>query len=49
MPFRSKRQVAWMWINKPDMAERWAKETKSFKRLPNKVKSKGHGRKSKGH
>jgi len=39
MPFKSKAQQRWMFANKPRMAKRWAKETKSFKRLPEKVAS----------
>lgn len=26
MPFRSEKQRAWMFANKPKMAEKWAKE-----------------------
>lgn len=26
MPFKSKRQKAWMYINKPKIAKRWAKK-----------------------
>ncbi len=26
MPFKSKKQRAWMWANKPAMAKRWAKK-----------------------
>lgn len=38
MPFKSRSQQKWMFANKPEMAKRWAKETKSFKALPDKVK-----------
>ncbi len=34
MPFKSKKQVAWMFSQKPEMAKRWAKETPSIKSLP---------------
>lgn len=34
MPFRSKAQMRWMYANKPRMAKRWARHTKSTKRLP---------------
>lgn len=38
VPFRSKRQMRWMFANHPDMAERWAKETPNEKSLPEKAK-----------
>lgn len=38
MPFRSKSQQRYMFAKHPKIAKRWAKETKSFKRLPNKKK-----------
>jgi hypothetical protein len=34
MPFASKAQARWMFANHPRMAKKWAKETKSMKRLP---------------
>lgn len=37
MPFRSVKQQKWMFKNKPKMAKRWAKETKDFKSLPEKI------------
>lgn len=36
MPFKSKSQMKWMFANKPDMAKRWADETKNIKSLPQK-------------
>jgi len=33
MPFKSKRQARWMFSQKPKMARRWAKHTKSIKSL----------------
>lgn len=36
MPFKSKAQQRWMFAKEPKMAERWAKETKDFDRLPAK-------------
>lgn len=39
MPFKSKAQQKWMFANKPEMAKRWAKETKNIKKLP-RVKQK---------
>ena len=38
MPFKSKQQAKWMFKNKPAMAKKWAKHTKSIKALPKKVK-----------
>lgn len=38
MPFKSKKQIKWMYANKPKMAKKWAKHTKNIKRLPTKVK-----------
>jgi hypothetical protein len=40
MPFKSKKQAKWMFANKPKMAKEWASKTKSFKKLPNKVRVK---------
>ncbi len=34
MPFTSKSQRAWMFANKPKMAEKWAQETPKGARLP---------------
>jgi hypothetical protein len=34
VPFASRSQQRWMFANHPDMAERWAHETPSIKRLP---------------
>jgi len=34
MPFRSQAQAAWMFANKPEMAQEWASKTKSLKKLP---------------
>lgn len=42
MPFKSKDQEAWMWANKPEMAEKWEKHTPNRKNLPKKVKHKSH-------
>ena len=38
MPFKSKAQQRWMFAKHPKMAKRWAKETKSMKRLPARKK-----------
>ncbi|MCX6794808.1 MAG: hypothetical protein NTY31_02385 [Candidatus Falkowbacteria bacterium] len=38
MPFKSQAQRKWMFANKPEMAEKWAKETPKDKKLPKKVK-----------
>lgn len=45
VPFRSKRQMRWMFANHPEMAERWAKETPNEKALPEKAKCKKKKRK----
>lgn len=34
MPFKSKKQMRWMFANEPAMARRWAKETPNEKALP---------------
>lgn len=39
MPFKSKAQRAWMYANKPEMAEEWQEHTPKGKKLPKKVKS----------
>lgn len=44
MPFKSKAQRKWMHATKPEMAERWEKETPKGKKLPEHVRKKG-GRK----
>jgi hypothetical protein len=40
MPFRSKKQWRWAFVTKKPWARRWARETKSFKRLPRRKKRK---------
>ena len=40
MPFKSKKQRAWMYKNKPKMAKKWEKETPKGAKLPRKVKPK---------
>lgn len=40
MPFKSKKQRAWMWRFLPNMARQWEKKTKNIKNLPDKVKKK---------
>ena len=40
MPFSSSSQRAWMYANKPKMAERWEAHTPKSKKLPKKVKKK---------
>ena len=41
MPFKSKAQQGYMFINFPTMAKKWAKKTtkKQYKALPKKVKT----------
>jgi hypothetical protein len=40
MPFKSKAQQGYMFVNFPNMAKKWAKKTtkKQYKALPKKVK-----------
>lgn len=38
MPFKSKAQARFMFAKKPKLAKEFADETKSIKKLPNKVK-----------
>lgn len=38
MPFKSQAQRKWMFVNQPEMAKRWAKETPKGKKLPKKLK-----------
>lgn len=40
MPFKSKAQAKLLFATKPKIAKEFAKETKSIKALPNKVKKK---------
>lgn len=37
MPWRSKRQMRWMYANAPRMAEKWKGETTNIEGLPEKV------------
>jgi len=39
MPFKSEAQRRWMWINEPEMAQRWEAETPK-KKLPMRIKPK---------
>lgn len=32
MPFKSEQQRRWMWKNRPDLAEKWAREEREKKR-----------------
>lgn len=41
MPFKSKRQMRYLFATKPKMAKRWAKHTKNIKGLPEKVTKEG--------
>ena len=34
MPFKSSSQMRWMFLNKPEMAHKWAAETPNIKSLP---------------
>jgi hypothetical protein len=38
MPFKSKTQWKWAWVNKKRWARKWSHETPSYKRLPRKKK-----------
>lgn len=40
MPFKSQKQRAWMYANKPKMAAEWEAETPKGKKLPKRVKKK---------
>jgi len=40
MPFKSKKQRAWMYANKPEMAKEFEAKTPKGKKLPKKVKKK---------
>jgi hypothetical protein len=40
MPFKSQKQRAWMYSNKPEMAKEWESATPKGKKLP--VKKKPH-------
>lgn len=37
MPIKSESQRKWLWKNRPDLAEKWEKETPKDKKLPEKV------------
>lgn len=37
MPFKSKKQMRWMYANHPEMAKRWSEHTENIKALPEKV------------
>lgn len=36
MPFKSKAQARYLFAREPEVAKRWAKETPSMKKLPEK-------------
>ena len=40
MPFKSEKQRAWMYANKPEMAKRWQAETPEGKKLPTRIRYK---------
>lgn len=40
MPFKSKKQVGYMFVHHPKIAKEFAKKTKSIKSLPTRVKKK---------
>lgn len=42
MPFKSRKQVAWMFSREPEMAKRWAAHTPDFSKLPERVKKPKH-------
>lgn len=37
MPLKSNAQRKWLWKNRPDLAEKWEKETPKDKKLPERV------------
>ncbi len=45
MPFKSKKQQRWMFVNEPEMAKEWASKT-NFKKLPEKAKKKNKKKKA---
>ena len=40
MPFKSTRQRAWMYENKPEMAKQWEADTPKGARLPERARPK---------
>lgn len=46
MPFKSEAQRKWAYANKPEMAERWEKETPKTTKLPERVGKKKKKRSS---
>jgi hypothetical protein len=38
MPFKSQKQRAWMYANRPEMAKEWESATPKDKKLPKRVK-----------
>jgi len=40
MPFKSKKQMRWMYANEPDMAEEWAREGKTRRERTQSKRSK---------
>ena len=38
MPFKSKKQMRYLFSQKPDIAEKFSKDTKNFKSLPMRAK-----------
>ena len=40
MPFKSRSQARFMFANKPQTAARWASQTRSIKRLPERLAAK---------
>ena len=41
MPFKSKKQQKWMFINKPKLAKKWAKKYGGFKTIKSKGAQRG--------
>jgi hypothetical protein len=37
MPFKSKSQAGYMFVNHPEVAKEWAEKTVNMKKLPQKV------------
>ena len=37
MPFKSQAQARWMFANKPQMAQKWARHTPNIRRLPQRL------------
>lgn len=46
MPFKSKKQWRWAFATRKTWAERWAKQTRSYKSLPTRKRGSGGQRRT---